>query len=244
MSKSSKKRRQKRKRDLEKLRGMSVLDEECSPIKPLGSSPNPLTSKHLLEHPRVTLPSDHNENDRIHEEGEAHPMSTSDSIMPQRKFIEFVLPRANGRTEQFVFNKRARERTTMLPIPETQVDGQSHVEPVAKKEETLEDILFPSKRRRLAEKFEAVHLAEETKKGDDGDGEKKTMTNEGKVDTPSAPLKPQKKKRRRSRSLEEDELNKDAVPTTNPGDTIVGKIYNTDMANRQLSGRSVEQAQK
>ena len=244
MSKSSKKRRQKRKKDLEKLRGMSVLDDECSPVKPLGSSPNPLTSTYLLGHSRATLPSDPDENDRTNEAGEANSMSTSDSILAQRRVIEFVFPRANGRTEQFVFNKQARERTIVLSsIPETRIGGQSEVEPKVKKEETLEDILFPTKRRRLEDKFEAVHRAEETKKGDDGEGDK-TIIVETKVDTPSAPFKPKKKKKRRSTSLDKEVSNMDAAAINGPDDAIVETMYttSTDMANRQLSGRSVEQA--
>lgn len=247
MSKSSKKKRRlAKKKELEKLRGMSVLDKEASPIKPLGSTPDPLSSKHRISFAKPTSSADstsgaNNKSDGITE------LQKSSTLSSQRKQIEFVLPRKNGIAKEYLFDIQAKDHTLNLSaIPENESFGgeESGTKGRTKNNETIDEILFPSKRRKLADKFEAVHRAEETKIAANHENSKNTDT-ESKADTPPAPVKQHKKKRRRSGSLDgEGGTEMLSAPAGAATRRICPSNGSSLLVNRQLSGRSVEQAVK
>jgi ubiquitin C-terminal hydrolase len=275
------------------VRGVSLLDEG-SPAQPLHPSPNPLSAAIQqqnrdhndgpIRQRRQSQGQSQSQEDAGNKKQDPVPflsdagnkkqdpvpfLSGVDSLSSKRKQIEFVLPRAQGKAQQYVFDKaRAQRKDDLSVIQEEETPGETAADIRAKKNESLEEILFPKKRRKLADKFEAVHRAEETKK------EQKSQLSPPKEEAPPAPLKVKKKKRLRSSSLdrtgeEKKELSdakevkspktttpesgqpkaSPAAQSRDPNKAVAAASngtarLNLDMVNQQWSGRSVEEAVK
>ena len=142
---SSKKRRLKAKRrmELDKLRGVALLD----------TSTPPRTQPSELAH----SPTDGNSSPPMR--GTDKTSSTSQNVVQSftgrtRKRVDFVLPRALGRTDAFVFGRHGRGilNEELQTIQEGVEENYSHSPDVRRKSndfsnESLEDILYPDRKR-------------------------------------------------------------------------------------------------
>jgi ubiquitin C-terminal hydrolase len=205
MSKSSKKRRQaaKRLRELEELRGVSLLDSASpGPAKsaPLESSPNPENAGHLKNYGKNHLNGGGETNKtKTTSETTAKPVVAmppgigSEGV--SRKRVEFVLPRSLGKAESYIFDKEARvqinEELPSIREEDEAADEDRANKSKAKANETIDDILFASKKRKLEEKFDTVHQEENKKTKEKSDAENSSAT--------------KKKRKSKSRAIDGDE---------------------------------------
>jgi ubiquitin C-terminal hydrolase len=135
--KSAKKRRlaENRLKELDKLRGVSLLDS---------ATPEPGEKQ---------KPS----NGGLPQNTQANP---SDSGRLPRQRVEFVLPRALGKTAQtYIFDKQKKGAINEeLPTIQEEDEGApGNQEKKLKKNETIDDILFPRRKRKLEQEFESIH---------------------------------------------------------------------------------------
>ena len=129
MGKSAKKRRlkEKRRKELERLRGISLLD---------AASPGPKDKQKSGQPSKTSV-----------ENGNHHAAAISDGLSRPR--VEFVLPRVLGKAETYVFDKQAKAMSNKdLPTIPEEMDSESQ-KAVKQKDESIDDILFPKKRRKL-----------------------------------------------------------------------------------------------
>jgi ubiquitin C-terminal hydrolase len=171
MSKSSKKRRQaaKRREELDKLRGVSLLDS-ASPgsAKNFALSPDPRNASHLKKIGRVEdkQSKDHSANSP-QEETENGLSSSFSSKERARKRVDFVLPRVLGKSVNYIFDKHAKGMLNeeLAPINEEEDGSLERKKGSAKhSKESIDDILFPSKKRQLEESPEVVHRGKSPEK--------------------------------------------------------------------------------
>lgn len=142
MGKSAKKRRlaAKRRQELDKLRGISLLD---------AASPGPREEKSSSG---KAWPSTKTSEDQRNQHGTAN----SDGLSRPR--VDFVLPRSHGKAETYIFDRQAKamineELSTIQEEESTDTQGKG----MKSKGETIDDILFPKKRRKLEKEFESIH---------------------------------------------------------------------------------------
>eukprot|EP00980_Cylindrotheca_fusiformis_P004082 scaffold880_cov132-Cylindrotheca_fusiformis.AAC.78 len=138
VKKSAKKRRsaEKRRDDLDKLRGVSLLDSAT----PESSEKKSSASSQLSE---IT---------------EAN--GTGYSAKLPRHRVEFVLPRALGKSRQkYIFDKQKRGliNEDLPTIQEGDDEGSPSRDDHKRANESIDDILFPNKRRKLEKEFETIH---------------------------------------------------------------------------------------
>ena len=213
MSKSSQKRRlhAKRRRELDKLRGVALLDSS-SPTpgfdrtRTLEQSPNPLNTAHLKNYGRNRPTGAREEADSTVEAKMSKPVVLPTTkieadfskpvVLPMafgggsRKNVEFVLPRALGKAEIYIFDKHAKAQINEeLPTIGEGDEGNVNDEEVkrSKANESIDDILFPKRKRKLEGSFDAVHQEEK----------KETKENET-----LGSAQPAKKKRKRGSSVD------------------------------------------
>eukprot|EP00934_Nitzschia_sp_Nitz4_P004101 Nitzschia sp. Nitz4//scaffold33_size148984//111651//114677//NITZ4_002942-RA/size148984-processed-gene-0.177-mRNA-1//-1//CDS//3329548469//4091//frame0 len=210
MSKSSKKRRQKRKRELERLRGVSLLDVASPPEISNLPSPSPGITKQ-------------------------EPTSSSNNLPKQSSTVQrvdFVFPKASGRGA-FAFQEK---HTLVDPLEESKKlptiaeDGTS--ESKSNGSESIDDILFPNRKRKLADKFEAIHEAEQSKAVAVSES-----SNNKESDTTKESKSSKKKKSNKSNNGDNSESK-----ATVPQDHAIRAQM--ELVHRQISGRSVEEAVK
>ena len=161
MGKSSKKRRlhAKRRRELDKLRGVSLSPGQEQ--RSFESSPNPENASHLKNYGKnVSLASAENEERSSGDTSNpvALPIGAEAS---SRKRIEFVLPRSFGKAERYIFDKQATD--VELPTIYEDEEVVAAQKETKKLSESIDDILFPQRKRKLGEKFEDVYREENKK---------------------------------------------------------------------------------
>lgn len=236
MGKSAKKKRQaaKRRKELDKLRGVSLLDS-TSPQRGFDASPNPENASHLKNYGQVEhgSPSKGSNGNSTKENKKGIGSETL-----ARKRVDFVLPRAMGKAETYIFDKQSRPHTNeYLPtIPEETTAEKTTEKKANRRKETLDDIFSSKKRQRLADKFEAIHQGDKAQKDRED----------------AAARAPKKKKKKRSSSVGSQDSNsnrkdqsKVAEPETRAPREVDDSV-SSQMAvvHQQLSGRSVEEAVK
>lgn len=154
--KSAKKRRyaEKRRKELDKLRGVSLLDS---------ATPEPKEK----EKPTKPGPSQNKQADTCN----------ASEKLPRHR-IEFVLPRALGKKQQpYIFDKQKKgainEELTTIQEEDEGAPG-SH-DGAKKANETIDHILFPNKRRKLEQEFDSIQ-----KEGTDKPVSRKEKNSNGK----------------------------------------------------------------
>ena len=161
-SKSAKKRRQaaKRREELERLRGTSVLDNASSSpgtkARLFENSPDPTNAAHLKR--KSSGAGTHHRTTKNDEDGHVDKKSSSaqtkrendrsslEKVGKNRKRIDFVLPRAMGNRENFMFNHGRLNED--LPAIMEEEGSESGSPPKKKKNESIEDILYSNKKKK------------------------------------------------------------------------------------------------
>ena len=163
MTSSSKKRRRRERQQLERARGISLVDN-ASPVPPIDSSVN---------QKRARLSYQNTEENTLHRDA-TNPFTvdvpvSSEQILPKEtswKRVDFVLPRASGKNNQFIFDRQANSKQDVSSSASSQDNGNSNNQKAKeyKKSETIEDILFAGKRQKECDRENLDNSSSDQKK--------------------------------------------------------------------------------
>jgi ubiquitin C-terminal hydrolase len=165
MTSSSKKRRRRERQQLERARGISLVDN-ASPVPPIDSSVN---------QKRARLSCQNTEGNSLYLD--ATGPSTVNIPVPSEqiqlketswKRVDFVLPRASGKNNQFIFDRQANPKqdvssSASASLPDNGNNNNQKAKE-CKKSETIEDILFAGKRQKERDRENLDNSSSDQKK--------------------------------------------------------------------------------